>query len=148
MSRARGFTLIEFLVVIAMISLLVGLILPALSGSQRQARSMKDSALEGGVGPGDPAYDRSPTLLLHGPRRQWVGNICFSDNHMEILENFYPQLTTYERAGGSLGPQKDNIFAAEFDSPRGKEAAADAWLAVALTNDGDQVDETFDELLP
>ncbi len=84
-----------------------------------------------GVGPGEDDYDLSPTLLLHGGRRQWVGNVCFNDNHMETLGNFYPQLTTFEPANTPLGPQKDNIFAAEFeDNPNGNEASADAWLVI------------------
>ncbi|MHC4415122.1 MAG: type II secretion system protein [Planctomycetota bacterium] len=104
-----------------------------------------------GVGPGDPEYDRSPTLLLHGGRRQWVGNICFNDNHLEMLGSFYPQLTTYEPANSVLGPQKDNIFAAEFDdNPNGNEASADAWLVIARKAfaDGHRIAVAYDKLLP
>ncbi len=107
---------------------------------------------KGGVGPGDPEYDRSPTLLLHGGRRQWEGNICFNDNHTELLEHFFPQLTTYEPSNSSTGPQKDNIFAAEFDEenhPNGPEAVADAWLVIcrSVLPNGDGVTEVFDKLL-
>jgi hypothetical protein len=106
--------------------------------------------IKGGVGPGSDDYDKSPTLLLHGGRRQWVGNICFNDNHVEVLEHFYPQLTTFEPSNSDTGPQKDNIFAAEFDDhPNGPEAEADAWLVICRSAqpDGLSVAESFDKLL-
>ena len=99
---------------------------------------------------GEPNYDNSPTLLLHGGRRQWVGYVCFNDNHTERLGNFYPQLTTFESANSSLGPQKDNIFAAEFEgNPNGNEAEADAWLVIAraANPNGTQISESYDKLL-
>lgn len=108
-------------------------------------RGVKD-----GLDPGDPEYDRSPTLLLHGSPRQWDGNMCFNDNHMEFLENFYPQLTTFEPADSPVGPQKDNIFNREFgDSPQDGEGMADAWVVVCRSalSDGEQVSETWDPLL-
>ncbi len=79
-----------------------------------------------------------------------MGNICFADNHTERLGNFYPQLTTYEPAGSDIGPQKDNIFAAEFaDNPYGPEAAADAWLVItkAANPSGFSCKEDYDSLL-
>ncbi len=98
---------------------------------------------------GEPEYDRSPTLLLHGARRQWVGYVCFNDNHTERLGNFYPQLTTFESASSQRGPQKDNIFAAEFPHINGNEAEADAWLVIARSAhpNGLQISESYDYLL-
>ncbi len=102
------------------------------------------------INPGDDAYEQSPTLELHGPKRQWVDNICFNDNHMERLGHFYPQLTTYEDPGTPQGPQKDNIFAAEFEHPNGNRAAADAWLVVCILSDpkdGFWVTPVYDSLI-
>ena len=90
------------------------------------------------INPGDPIFEESPTLELHGGKRQWVGNICFNDNHMEQLGNFYPQLTTFEEAATLEGPQKDCIFAAEFTHPNGNRAAADAWLVVCFLSDSQE----------
>ena len=94
------------------------------------------------IDPGDEEYENSPTLELHGGKRQWVGNICFNDNHMEQLGNFYPQLTTYEDPYTLAPPAKDCIFAAEFTHPNGARAAADAWLVISLLSI-----ETNDEVL-
>jgi type II secretory pathway pseudopilin PulG len=58
-------------------------------------------------------YIDSPTLLLHGPKRQWVGNVAFNDNHVDNFDNFYPSPTTYEPLNENES-KKDNIFAAEF----------------------------------
>ena len=93
-----------------------------------------------------PEYDRSPTLELHGGKRQWVGNICFNDNHMETLSNFYPQLTTYEDPGTLQGQQKDNIFAADFSHPLGNQAAADAFLSIYISATEFTVEDVYDPL--
>jgi prepilin-type N-terminal cleavage/methylation domain-containing protein len=106
--------------------------------------------VKNGVGPGVPDHDRSPTLQLHRPKRLWVGNVCFADNHMEQIENFYPDGVTYEPASGTGGPVKDNIFAAEFEHPVDPRAAADAWLVIAIfaSQSGDWILEQYDALRP
>jgi hypothetical protein len=122
-------------------------------------RNSQDSAypilgtrgVQDGVLPGQPNHDKSPTLHLHGSRRQWVGNICFADNHTDRIENFYPAQTTYEPINGSTGPVKDNIYAAEFeDHPQGARGAPDAWLVISIyaSQDGNWVLEQYDALLP
>ena len=67
-----------------------------------------------GVLDGDD-YTRSYTLLLHGGKKAWVGNVCFSDNHVETVETFYPSIVAYEPQEANGRRTKDNIFAAEFD---------------------------------
>jgi type II secretory pathway pseudopilin PulG len=106
--------------------------------------------VKNGVAPGVPDHDRSPTLLLHAPRRQWVGNVCFADNHMAQIENFYPAQTTYEPISSTAGPLKDNIYAADFEHPVDPRAAADAWLVISIfaSQDGMWVLEQYDALRP
>jgi len=103
-----------------------------------------------GVPPGEVDHVRSPTLLLHGSRQQWVGNIVFADNHTTQILNFYPAQTTYEAIDGGGGPVKDNIFAAEFDDgtadPR---SLSDAWIVISIyaSSDGEWVLEQYDALI-
>lgn len=76
-----------------------------------------------------PVYDNSLTLQLHGKRDQWVGNVCFNDNHLDTITSFSP--TSYQQVS-------DNIFAAEFDAQldgicserTNPELAGDAWLLI------------------
>ena len=111
---------------------------------------MSTRGVRNGLQPGTPHYDRSPTIRLHGPKRHWVGNVCFADNHMDQIENFYPALTMYEAVNGSGGPVKDNIFAAEFDDhPEGAKAAPDAWMVIntSATPQGNSVVALYDSLV-
>jgi prepilin-type N-terminal cleavage/methylation domain-containing protein len=55
----------------------------------------------------DTNYNRSLTLLFHGGRKQWVGNVCYNDNHMEVEDSFQPEGVVYQNAGVS---EPDNIF--------------------------------------
>jgi hypothetical protein len=106
--------------------------------------------VEDGVQAGDPKHDQSPTLQLHGTKKQWIGNVVFSDNHTDQIQNFYPAQTTYEPIDGSTGPIKDNIFVAEFeDHPTGAKAAPDSWLVISIyaSQQGDWVLEQFDALI-
>lgn len=59
-------------------------------------------------------YKFSQTLELHGPDKEWNGNICFSDNHTDTLKSFYPVSTGYI-PNNSATIQKDNIFDKEFN---------------------------------
>ena len=102
--------------------------------------------VERGLPPGRPEYDSSPTLRLHGSRKQWVGNVIFADNHLEQLQNFYPDQTLYELGDGTA--QKDNIFYYEFPFEPDDRAAPDAWLVVSTEAfaDGNAVNEEYDVL--
>jgi hypothetical protein len=116
-------------------------------------RGVKHDEGEGGADDpmplNDERYVKSQTLLLHGSRKSWQGNMCFNDNHMEVLKHFYPQLTTFEPAKNPRGPQKDNIFAAEFeDHPDGAYAEADAFVIIMRpTILCDSVSPDWDRLL-
>jgi len=93
-------------------------------------------------------YTRSQTLLLHGPEELWIGNVCFADNHVESLDNFFPSVTSYWPAD-QVAAAKDNIFDAEFeDYGANPMASNDAFLVISI--DGaqeDQVEPIYDELI-
>jgi prepilin-type N-terminal cleavage/methylation domain-containing protein len=60
---------------------------------------------------------RSNTLLIHGSRTQWNGNISFNDNHVEFLTKSDPENLTFTfmnmQPGNRTHP--DNIFINEDD---------------------------------
>ena len=99
-----------------------------------------------GLPPGDDKYNRSPTLRLHGSKKEWSGNVVFADNHQELINSFYPKQTMYELGDGTL--QKDNIFNYEFPFAPDGRAAPDAWLVIApeAAVDGESVTEVYDQL--
>ncbi len=109
-------------------------------------RGTKDGLLTG------DDYVRSQTLLLHGPKREWRGNMVFMDNHAEGVQTFYPGNISYERMNdATTGLEKDNVFAAEFNDfdTSNNQASADAFLVI--TNDiidEDRCTPLYDELLP
>ncbi len=88
-------------------------------------------------------YTKSYTILMHGTKKAWVGNVAYGDNHTEATESFYPSLVSYEPSddeGGEL--TKDNIFAAEFTDygdPEGEGfASGDAFLCMTRSIDNDE----------
>jgi len=96
-------------------------------------------------------YDRSPTLRLHGSEKQWEGNICFADNHMKYVKNFFP--SDYHCQGnGGLVP--DNLFAAEPEmqdcsgSGFPRQWEGDSWCGVVKRNHNGSSLMIYDELDP
>jgi prepilin-type processing-associated H-X9-DG protein len=85
-------------------------------------------------GPGHPAYAR------------WAGNICFADNHVEQIENFYPTRSDYKSLDGASSPVPDNIYAADGEHPKGPQAAADAFLAIYISATEFTVEDVYDPL--
>ena len=93
----------------------------------------------------DPSdYERSITNKFYKPNDEWVGIIAFADNHVERLDTFFPQQTTFDPGSGAV---PDNIFAAEFDHPNGKQAAADAFLCISTAATQYTVTDVYDPLL-
>ncbi|MHC4320158.1 MAG: hypothetical protein ACYS1B_16665, partial [Planctomycetota bacterium] len=73
------------------------------------------------IGTRAPARDFGPG---HAGYDQWAGNVCFADNHVEQIENFFPPC---------LAAPGDNIYAADGEHPMGPQAAADAFLAIYIS---------------
>jgi hypothetical protein len=87
-----------------------------------------------GPGPAPGARQRSPTLRFHRPYDVWVGNVLFSDGHLETLENLF-----------AVTPE-DNIYAADGEHPMGSQAAADAFLAIYISATQYTVEDVYDPL--
>jgi prepilin-type N-terminal cleavage/methylation domain-containing protein len=90
-------------------------------------------------------YNESVTLQIHGPRRRWVGNICYNDNHMKLEESFTPEGLDI-RSGGEVIP--DNLFEGQTtaDGVGGGDAASgfDIWLVMNNEVTGSGTNFTFD----
>lgn len=63
---------------------------------------------------------QSNTLLIHGSRTTWEGNIGYNDNHVDYLTKPDPDGTTFTFSGLAAGQktQPDNIFVNENDASR------------------------------
>jgi prepilin-type N-terminal cleavage/methylation domain-containing protein len=62
----------------------------------------------------------SNTLLIHGGRTTWEGNIAYNDNHINFETRPDPEATPFTFSGLAAGSrsQFDNIFVNENDSTR------------------------------
>lgn len=56
---------------------------------------------------------QSPTLLIHGGKREWAGNLGYNDNHVEFSNTPTPQNVRISYLGDSNGTEEqvpDNVF--------------------------------------
>jgi prepilin-type N-terminal cleavage/methylation domain-containing protein len=97
------------------------------------------------------AYEQSPTLELHLPKKVWVGNVVFADNHAETVTNFYTGTCGYSPKSQQgqtsiLGMAKDHIYSPEFTDFGAALLSGDSYLgmfSVAAAN-GLSVTPRFD----
>ena len=75
----------------------------------------------------------SNTLLIHGGRTTWEGNVVYNDNHVSFETRPDPESTPFTFTGLPLGQrtQFDNLFVSELDTTR---AAASDTEALNQTN--------------
>ena len=87
-------------------------------------------------------YDESITLEIHPGRKQWIGNICFNDNHVETLNTFYPEGLNYVNPDGA-GVLPDNLFDNDTEG-QSSPLGYDIWLVIywGITGTGANVDFT------
>jgi prepilin-type N-terminal cleavage/methylation domain-containing protein len=65
----------------------------------------------------------SNTLLIHGGRNTWEGQIGYNDNHVVFETKPNPDQVTYQRTGGGTGrTAPDNLFVNESDQVGGDAA--------------------------
>jgi prepilin-type N-terminal cleavage/methylation domain-containing protein len=62
-----------------------------------------------------PTGDQSNTLLIHGSRVKWEGNICYNDNHVEFETRPDPDGLTWSFTNLTPKTQNDNLFVSEDD---------------------------------
>ena len=79
----------------------------------------------GSLAPDD--YLGSRTLELHGGRREWVGNVGYNDNHIEVSKTFTPQGVNYRMDGGSV---PDNIFNNDTGTSQVAGDGFDSWCTI------------------
>jgi prepilin-type N-terminal cleavage/methylation domain-containing protein len=73
-----------------------------------------------------PLGTTSNTLLIHGARTTWEGNIGYNDNHVNFETRADPESTpfTFAGIGGTQKTFTDNLFVNENDSTRAVDAEA------------------------
>jgi len=63
---------------------------------------------------------KSKTLLIHGPRDTWEGNIAYDDNHVNFETSLAPEGVLYKDA--EKKEWRDTLFFDEADDPTGLNA--------------------------
>ncbi len=81
--------------------------------------------------PNAQLYESSETLLIHGSRKQWVGNVVFNDGRTELLRTFSPQGINITFAGQE--PIPDIIFANQTGGSETSGDGRDAYLLMYET---------------
>jgi hypothetical protein len=72
----------------------------------------------------------SITIELHGGRKEWVGQVCYNDNHTRVEDSVYPEGLSFRVPGGTTY-LPDNLF--NNDQGENAGAAACAGLDNFLT---------------
>ncbi|HWB20863.1 MAG TPA: type II secretion system protein [Phycisphaerales bacterium] len=81
-------------------------------------------------------YGSSMTLQIHGPKKEWDGNIIYNDNHVSYVNTFWPEDVNYSLNGET---KPDNIFQNDTtgDVQNGDPAGSDCCLFMnAVVFDG------------
>lgn len=93
-------------------------------------RGVRDGLVDNSNTP--TSFNNSLTLQIHGGRKDWDGNICYSDNHVVYTRTFKPEGLFFQSAGVMT---QDNLF--RNDAPDGGPTdadGADAWLVIIDQN--------------
>lgn len=110
MTRSRGFSIIELLVVMLIIALVIAIVLPALSGTRTVAKSTATSSLLGQLSQAIGSYETSNRRLPGPFTPREMGSPDNASRGMSAMENIMIDLVGYEevpagQAGSSrVGP--------------------------------------------
>jgi hypothetical protein len=92
-----------------------------LAGGNTSSWQLSTAAAGAGAAPGGPANaSLSNTLLIHGSRTNWEGNIAYNDNHVSFESRPDPESTpfTFSTLPANARTQFDNLFVCENDTDR------------------------------
>jgi prepilin-type N-terminal cleavage/methylation domain-containing protein len=94
------------------------------------------TAPDGGANGNTEGGINSNTLLIHGGRTTWEGNIAYNDNHCNFETRPDPETLPYTFATlpANQRTQFDNVFVNENDTTRVKEATALTGTAINNNN--------------
>ena len=81
-------------------------------------------------------YLQSKTLQIHGGRKDWLGAICFNDNHIETLKTFFPDALTPIGGSSSGGDPVDDGLFSEEDTNDGPGMGSDVFLCMIDDGNG------------
>lgn len=78
---------------------------------------------------GDATGTGSNTLLIHGSRTTWEGNLGFNDNHVDYVTKPDPDAVTFTFTSLTAGSrtQPDNVFVNERDDTRAPDPTDLKW---------------------
>lgn len=98
-----------------------------------------------GTSTSDPFGLGSNTLLIHGGKTTWEGNIAYNDNHVSFEQRPDPENITLSINQGNGDPftRNDNIFVSESDEdgdPTSTASPSQTTGALDLTSNGDDGD--------
>lgn len=80
----------------------------------------------------NPDYKNSITLKIHGSSKEWLGNICYNDNHVEPTKTFNPEGVLWKNTAAQM--VSDNIFKNDFNDNTNSPDGADTWLVIIHKN--------------
>ncbi len=95
-------------------------------------RAFSDTNSRDGAINGDE-LTRSPTLLLHGAKKEWNGNMVYADAHVKLEQNFLCANYACPETGDR---NRDNIYRSEFacQGQTNSRAGADNWMGFVIGN--------------
>jgi prepilin-type N-terminal cleavage/methylation domain-containing protein len=71
--------------------------------------------------------EESLTYEIHGGRKQWVGNVCYQDNHIRVHSTIFPEGLNYQDGGMSV---PDNLFNVDCAGGSCDFYGGDCWLVI------------------
>ena len=90
-------------------------------------RGPQDGTPTGGLCSGCPPYEESITLEFHGGDKQWVGNVGFNDNHVELIQTVFPEGLNFLDDGIT---ESDNLFYNDAATNCSTGEGNDIWLTL------------------